>query len=69
MGVACIAGIGFTMSLFVGSLAFGRARALEDASKLGVLCASVAAALVGVGLLLLASKSADVERADESGMS
>lgn len=51
LGVSCIAGIGFTMSLLVGSLAFAGTRPLEDASKLGVLSASLGAALVGLALL------------------
>jgi NhaA family Na+:H+ antiporter len=59
LGVSCIAGIGFTMSLLVGSLAFGDARKFSDASKLGVLSASLAAALVGLGLLLLSKTSAE----------
>src|SRR5664279_1028890 len=38
-GVSCLGGIGFTMSLFVGALAFADA-ALLDSAKLGVLLAS-----------------------------
>lgn len=45
-GVGWLAGIGFTMSLFVGSLAFGEGPML-DAAKLGVLAASVAAGAGG----------------------
>jgi NhaA family Na+:H+ antiporter len=62
LGVSCLAGIGFTMSLLVGSLAFERMRVLEDASKLGVLSASLAAALLGLGLLALAGKRGGPER-------
>jgi Na+:H+ antiporter, NhaA family len=69
MGVACMAGIGFTMSLLVGSLAFGGVRALEDASKLGVLSASLAAALVGVGILSVSSNGVGIARSDESNAS
>lgn len=57
LGVSCVAGIGFTMSLLVGSLAFSGARALEDASKLGVLTASLVAALLGLALLSISSKA------------
>jgi NhaA family Na+:H+ antiporter len=59
LGVSCIAGIGFTMSLLVGSLAFSGARGFEDASKLGVLSASLASALLGIGLLALSGKTDD----------
>lgn len=46
--LGCVAGIGFTMSLFIASLAFTDA-ALLDATKLGVL---VASAIAGTGTLL-----------------
>jgi NhaA family Na+:H+ antiporter len=44
--IACIAGIGFTVSLFVAELAF-EGEALRDAAKVGVLAASLIAAIVG----------------------
>jgi NhaA family Na+:H+ antiporter len=55
MVLGTVAGIGFTMSLFVAHLAFADAQLLAGA-KVGVLGASVVAALVGLGLgrLLLA---------------
>lgn len=45
-GVSWLGGIGFTMSLFVGALAFTDA-ALLDSAKLGVLVTSCAAAFMG----------------------
>jgi len=45
-GAAWLAGIGFTMSLFVGGLAFGEGQMLEEA-KLGILAASAVAGIVG----------------------
>ena len=50
-GVSCLGGIGFTMSLFIAQLAFTTDGLLASA-KLGILGASVVAALVGSGLLL-----------------
>ena len=50
LGVGLLAGIGFTMSLFIANLAFGSGTELDQA-KLGVLGASVVAAVVGLGLL------------------
>ena len=45
-GVSWLGGIGFTMSLFIGALAFAD-EALLDAAKIGVLLASCAAAFMG----------------------
>lgn len=45
--IGLLAGIGFTMSIFIAMLAFSDAQ-LVEAAKLGVLAASLAAALLGV---------------------
>jgi len=45
-GASCLCGIGFTMSLFIATLAFGD-RPLLDTSKIGTLAASLAAGVVG----------------------
>ena len=50
IGVGLLAGIGFTMALFVADLAFGKG-ALLDQAKIGVLTASVVAALLGLMFL------------------
>ena len=52
-GMAALAGIGFTVSLFITGLAFDQA-ALQDEAKLGVLAASAIAAVIGTVLLLRA---------------
>jgi NhaA family Na+:H+ antiporter len=49
-GVGWLAGIGFTMSLFVASLAFGSG-SLLDSAKIGILSASVIAGIVGWSIL------------------
>ena len=49
-----LAGIGFTMSLFIGQLALAD-DALE-AAKLGVLIASLASGVIGMGLLRVLSQ-------------
>jgi NhaA family Na+:H+ antiporter len=50
-GVATLCGIGFTMSLFIGNLAFPGAAHLIDEVKVGVLMGSGLAAIAGVILL------------------
>ena len=52
LAVAVLCGIGFTMSLFIGGLAFdGQGDAYETQVKLGVLGGSLIAATFGVALL------------------
>jgi NhaA family Na+:H+ antiporter len=54
LGIACLAGIGFTMSLFIGTLAFGTAE--QSASvRLGVLAGSFISVLLGIGILRVAT--------------
>jgi Na+:H+ antiporter, NhaA family len=50
LGVACIAGIGFTMSLFIGALAF-KDPALATPVRLGVYAGSVLSAVLGLMIL------------------
>ena len=57
-GISLICGIGFTMSLFIGSLAFGGMHAGEytELVRVGVLCGSVVSGLCGYLLLRFTSK-------------
>jgi NhaA family Na+:H+ antiporter len=49
-GLSCLGGIGFTMSLFIATLAFADSRLLETA-KLGILGASLIAGITGFAVL------------------
>ena len=55
-GVGVLAGIGFTMSLFVGNLAFSNANEYLDGVKIGVLSGSLLSTFVGYGLLMFVTK-------------
>ncbi len=57
-GVAVVAGIGFTVALFIASLAFPTDAHLLDQAKLGILLGSLASGLVGYAVLRLMSPPA-----------
>ena len=54
--VSILTGIGFTMSLFVGNLAFVNNLEYMDGVKIGVLTGSLLSTLFGYFLLLFSSK-------------
>ncbi len=57
-GVACLAGIGFTMSLFIGSLSFSDPELMNHV-RLGVLLGSLVSGVLGFAALRLSTPSAE----------
>lgn len=58
VGVGLLAGVGFTVSIFVAGLAFGEESAAADTAKVGILVASVVAGVVGAGFLAVRDAAA-----------
>ena len=56
VGAGALAGIGFTMSLFIAGEAFRRSR--FEAAKIAVFVASILSAVAGVTLLTIAGRKA-----------
>ncbi len=51
VGVSFLAGIGFTMAIFIGSLALGNTPLYMDSAKMGILIGSLISAAVGYAIL------------------
>ncbi|MDR7254679.1 NhaA family Na+:H+ antiporter [Nocardioides sp. BE266] len=56
LGLGAVGGIGFTVSLFIAGLSFPGAELLTEEAKIAILLASLVAAVVGVVLLLVATR-------------
>jgi NhaA family Na+:H+ antiporter len=57
IGTGLLAGVGFTMSIFVANLAFSGNEMLLDSAKAGILAASFIAGLAGYLVLRLAKQT------------
>lgn len=55
IGVSFLAGIGFTMAIFIASLAFGNSPEYIDSAKIGILIGSLVSAVIGFVILKLNS--------------
>jgi len=62
LGVSLLCGIGFTMSLFIGLLAFDDP-AVQDHVKIGILAGSIVAGLAGYGVLRVSKREAPKAKA------
>ena len=61
LGVSFLAGIGFTMAIFIASLAFATSPEFIDSAKIGILIGSFISAIIGYIILRIASKDDDHE--------
>lgn len=65
VGLALLAGMGFTVSLLISELSFGQGSALDDIGKVGILLGSLLAALLAVVLLGARNRHYRRQLADE----
>jgi NhaA family Na+:H+ antiporter len=65
IGLAMLAGMGFTVSLLISELSFGQGSALDDVGKVGILLGSLVAALLAVALLGARNRQYKRQLADE----
>jgi NhaA family Na+:H+ antiporter len=63
-GIGCIGGIGFTMSLFIASLAFGESELLINA-KIAILAASLLSGVAGYLILRITKKSSNLPKSEQ----
>lgn len=64
LGISFIAGVGFTMSIFIAGLAFADDIVYIDSAKFGVLLGSMVAGLIGYLILRSSKTSSDPEGAE-----
>lgn len=67
VGLSAVAGVGFTVSLFVTGLAFGDDSMFAADAKVGVLGGSVIAAVLGAVVLVVAARRRDLHVRGDSG--
>jgi NhaA family Na+:H+ antiporter len=64
-GLGFLAGIGFTMSLFIANLAFVGQPVKIDAAKIGILLSAIVASIIGLAILFSERKVTEEEEEAE----
>lgn len=59
-GVAFLAGVGFTMSIFIATLAFSESVAFIDSAKIGILIGSFISGVIGYTILRVSSNKQEI---------
>jgi Na+:H+ antiporter, NhaA family len=63
LGISAIAGVGFTMSIFIGNLAFGGDLISINSAKVGIIIGSVISGIIGY-LILRFNKNEKAENTE-----
>eukprot|EP01090_Pellita_catalonica_P015791 TRINITY_DN434_c0_g1_i5.p1 TRINITY_DN434_c0_g1~~TRINITY_DN434_c0_g1_i5.p1 ORF type:complete len:449 (-),score=35.41 TRINITY_DN434_c0_g1_i5:34-1380(-) len=66
IGVSFLAGIGFTMAIFIASLAFAKSPEFLGSAKIGVLLGSLVSAIIGYLILRYNKSESDVDKNDQN---
>lgn len=66
LGVSLLCGIGFTMSLFIGLLAFAADPVLQEEVKIGIIAGSLLAGTIGWGVLRVARREDALEHLSQN---
>jgi NhaA family Na+:H+ antiporter len=64
-GMAALCGIGFTMSLFIGMLAFADSAELVEEAKIGILTGSIVSGIIGYLVLRFAPSAVDQDTVEQ----
>jgi NhaA family Na+:H+ antiporter len=62
IGVAILAGVGFTMSIFIANLAFAENLVFIDSAKIGILIGSLVSGIVGALILKLSGAKRNISK-------
>ncbi|MCF6297775.1 MAG: Na+/H+ antiporter NhaA, partial [Flavobacteriaceae bacterium] len=62
LGIACLAGVGFTMSIFISNLAFAENSVFVDSAKIGILIGSFISGITGYTILKISTRKQRIKK-------